>query len=299
MFGLSDINAALSIWDRIKKGTADDQAIQAPDTVASRFVRLFEKHGIHRNQIPRFFGQGLSLDSVSSDEKLIAHLTHEILQAAAELFSIRLEWLEGADDQLYDTHDFYKHPEGYGEFLEKLNSKGDQRLMVKLVLTNYGYPDENALLVIEEEIASLGDGAIVRYHLCNGWSHKYYKCRAGLAACIAMTLNQGVFIRGSWKQGPVDVFCEGKGFISDLDSLPYAYRRDWLMRKRYAKANWHPDHWIYDPEDYLDGVDEGDYGKRSALEIWLYYFDKGLLETGYHRKHAAEDFKAYLQNNIK
>ncbi|WP_404360401.1 hypothetical protein [Methylotuvimicrobium sp. KM1] len=299
MFGLSDVNAALSIWDRIKKGAADEQAIKAPDTVASRFVRLFEKHGIHRNQIPRFFDHGLTLDSISSDEKLIAQLSPEILQAAAELFAIRLEWLEGADDQLYSTQSFYQSPEGYGEFLKGLKSKGDHRLLVKLVLTDYGYRDHDALLVIEEEIASLGDESIVRYYLCGGWSHQYYKCRADLAACIAMTLNQGVYIRGSWKQGPIDAFCEGKGFISDLYSLPYACRRDWLLRKRYTKADWHPDHWIYDPENYLDGVDEGDFGKKSALEIWLHYFDKGLLETGYHRKHAAEDFKAYLQNNFK
>ncbi|WP_031435057.1 hypothetical protein [Methylomarinum vadi] len=251
MFGLSDINAVLSIWDRIKKGTADDQAIQASDTVASRFVRLFEKHDIHRNQIPRFFGHGLTLDSVSSNEKLIAQLSPEILHAAAELFAIRLEWLEGADDQLYDTQNFYKYPEGYGEFLKELKSKGDHRLMIKLVLTDYGYRDENALLVIEEEIANLGDETIVRYYLCSGWSHKYYKCRADLAACIAMTLNQQGGIRSTWKQGPINTFCEGKGFISDLYSLPYACRRDWLLRKRYAKAGWHPEHWIYDPEASL------------------------------------------------
>lgn len=173
--------------------------------------------------------------------------------------------LEGADDQLYDTHHFYKHPEDYAEFLKELNSKGDHRIRVELVLTDYGHHDD-ALLIVEEDIADLGDKTIVRYHLCNGWSHKYYKCRADLAACIAMTLNQRVYLRGFWKQGPINVFCEGKGFITDLYSLPYACRRDWLLRKRYAKADWHPDHWVYDPEDYLDGVDEGDWGKKARCK---------------------------------
>src|SRR3569832_1171803 len=31
------------------------------ETVASRFVRLFENLGVHRNQIPRFFGHSLEL----------------------------------------------------------------------------------------------------------------------------------------------------------------------------------------------------------------------------------------------
>jgi len=42
-------------------------------------------------------------------------------------------------------------------------------------------------------------------------------------------------------------------------------------------------------------VDEGNFGKASALERWLYYFDKGYLETGYHRNHARAEFAAELE----
>jgi hypothetical protein len=46
----------------------------------------------------------------------------------------------------------------------------------------------------------------------------------------------------------------------------------------------------------LDGVDEEDnnFGITSALERWLYYFDKGYMETGYHRENARAEFAAEL-----
>ena len=42
--------------------------------------------------------------------KLSPKLTHETLQAACDLFAVRLE---GVDDQLYDILDFYKHPDEF------------------------------------------------------------------------------------------------------------------------------------------------------------------------------------------
>jgi hypothetical protein len=44
------------------------------DSVVSRFVRLFETHGVHRNQIPRFLGVGLSVRDVQDDASLIDKL---------------------------------------------------------------------------------------------------------------------------------------------------------------------------------------------------------------------------------
>lgn len=41
------------------------------DSIASRFVLLFERHGIHRNQIPRFFDHGLTLADVAGDDRLL------------------------------------------------------------------------------------------------------------------------------------------------------------------------------------------------------------------------------------
>jgi hypothetical protein len=52
---LNEIAAGFSLWDRFKKHFTSEKQSAEVDSVASRFIRLFDKHGIHPNQIPRFF----------------------------------------------------------------------------------------------------------------------------------------------------------------------------------------------------------------------------------------------------
>ena len=152
----------------------------------------------------------------------------------------------------------------------------------------------DALLVLEEQIDAIDDKSLILYHLCNGWVNKYWKSRADLTACIAITLKQSVFIKGRRTPSKIEVFCAGEGFIADLYHLPLAPDRTGPFFRRRDKE-WHPDQWIFDPTSYLDGVDEGDFGKASALDRWLYYFDKGYLETGYSQENASAKFTALLK----
>ena len=290
---LNEIAAGFSLWDRFKKHFAPEKQTAEVDSVASRFIRLFVKHGIHPNQIPRFFGHDLTLADVANHEKLLSKLTHEMLQSACELFAIRLEWLEGVDGQIYEKHDFYKHPEDYAEFLAQLIANDEHRIIARLVLSTDSSREEDALLVLEEHIDSINDERVVRYHLCSGWVNKYWKSRADLTACIAMTLKRHVYVKEWRTRSKIQAFCAGEGFITDLYHLPFAYERDWLFQPRYKE--WHPDCWIYDPAEFLKGVDEGDFGKANALERWLYYFDKGYMETEYHRENSRAEFAAKLE----
>jgi len=261
-------------------------------TVSSRFVRLFEEHGIHRNQIPRFFGNGLALADIETNTKLLPKLTPELLQAAADLFAIRIEWLEGVDEQVYPIHHFYKHPELYAEFLHQFVSDEECRVITKLVCSTNPFYEQDAVLVLEETFDYLGDEPVVRYHLCGDWVNKYWKSRADLAACIAITVKHIGFIKGFQTPTRIEQFSEGNGFVSKLYSLPYAFKRDWLFRKRFEI--WNPESWTEDPIAFLDGVDEGDFGKASALERWLSYFDKGLMDTGYHNANIRSEFVSLL-----
>jgi hypothetical protein len=291
---LDQIDAFFSLLERFKRYSS---AKTEPDTVASRFVRLFEKHGVHRNQIPRFFDHDLKLADVADDEKLLIKLTPEILQAAAELFAVRLAWLEGVDNQIYETHDFYKHPQGYRQFLAQLVEDNDYHIYAELILSTDPYCQDDALLILKETFDENGNEPVERYHLCSNWSSKYWKSRADLAACIAMTENQSVFLKGQKTPANIESFCHGERFIADLAELPYAYQRDWLYRKRFK--NWHPDEWLYDPEAYLDGVDEGTFGKVAALSRWLENFDRGYLQTGHPRKDAKAEFIVALEKYKK
>lgn len=53
-----EIESALSIWDRFRNWyrSRRSRAVPLVESVATRFVRLLESHGVHRNQIPRFIG---------------------------------------------------------------------------------------------------------------------------------------------------------------------------------------------------------------------------------------------------
>jgi hypothetical protein len=46
-------------------------------------LRLFETHGVHRNQIPRFFGHGLKLKHIQAESVLIEQLDEPVLSAAS------------------------------------------------------------------------------------------------------------------------------------------------------------------------------------------------------------------------
>jgi len=287
-----EIASVFTLYDRAKSWYKKRNEKQG--TVATRFVQLFGRHNIARNQIPRFFCNGLTLDNIETNEKLLPKLTPEILQAAADLFAVRIEWLEGVDEKIYPIHHFYKHPEWYAAFLHQLVSAGENRVIVKLVCSTDLNYEQDAVLVLEETFDYLGNEPVVRYHLCSDWVNKYWKSRADLAACIAITQKQIGFIKGFQTPARIDQFSEGHGFVSELYSLPYAFKRDWLFRKRFER--WSPESWTEDPIAFLDGVEEGDFGKASALERWLYYFDKGLMGTGYNDDNIYSKFVGLLKS---
>src|SRR5690606_32733164 len=108
MLGIGEILSALNIVEKLGRflNWGLGKRKQPQETVAGRFIRLFESHGVHRSQIPRFLGHGLTLQDVQSDDGLLSILDEAMLQAACDLFAVRREWLDGADSQVYACHDF-------------------------------------------------------------------------------------------------------------------------------------------------------------------------------------------------
>ena len=96
---LSEINAFISLWSKFRAWLRLRK--QVDESVVARFVRLFETHGVHRNQIPRFFEHGLTLKDVQDDASLLAKLDEAMLEAACALFAVRREWLDGAEKQAH------------------------------------------------------------------------------------------------------------------------------------------------------------------------------------------------------
>ena len=166
-------------------------------SVATRFVRLLENHGVHRNQIPRFVGHGLTLKDVEDDATLLAKLNEEILDAVCVRFAIRREWLDGAGQQVHPDHDFYKYPEQFLRFVEDLMEKNPAgNIQGVLISPNERDRTARELLILQETVSHIGEKPIYRYHLCNNWAFTYWKARAYLTACVSIAWKRHIYIHG-------------------------------------------------------------------------------------------------------
>jgi len=251
--------------------------------VAERFIKLFESHGIHKNQIPRFFGYDLTLKDVLDTGELIRVLTPQMLSSASLLFAIRQEWLEGEGEQIYLLHDFYKYPDKFRQFLlDLLSQNPDGNLRGVLHIPNNGKDEQEALLILEEEIGQVGERRICRYHICNNWLWPYWKARAYLTACVAVAWKENVHISG---RKATSAYIQK---YSSGDIIPTS--------EMWGGEFWYPEDMALDPNIYLDKLDSetDDFGKFSALELWLSLEDDGFMNCELPYQNVRQRFENAL-----
>lgn len=283
---LGEIDSAISLWERVQKLRKKPEVKQR-DSIAKRFFELFEAHGVHRNQIPKFLadtrGKTLTLADVSDEQRLLESLDDELLDTACELFAVRRAWLDGASDQIYDTHCFYKNTAEFSGFIEQLNGRSDSvggMLYVSKPKKRWLLPEQRsesmALLVLEEKVGEVIEGeqskGIYRFHLCSDWVYNYWKCRAYITSCVAVAWSKSVCIQGHYVQ-PEDIEKRSEGnqfmLLSDIEGL-----------SRISGDRFYPDDMALCPEKYLEDVDEGEFGKQAALGKWLELAEEGWMRLG-------------------
>lgn len=250
------------------------QSVELEKSVQGRFLRLFEEHGIHRNQIPSTFDHGLTFQDVATPEKLLCRLDDELLEDASELFGVSLEWLVGATDQIFSVHYYYKNLEGFSDFVAELKLKNNY-CEAEVYLSTDGSWDDDAVLLIRTSLGEPYSDEIYRNYICGGWTHVYGKCRADLVACIAILLNQNIMVRVHWVKGSVAAFAQGNEFPSVLRSL----KRDKRVISTLSEST-RAENLVTDPNHYEYLLDEGNFGKRSAIYRWLDHYEKGYLDFG-------------------
>ena len=281
---ISEIDALLSIGDRLKRWWQAKTNMPI-ESVATRFLRLFESHGVHRNQIPRFFGNGITLVDVQSEEVLLRMLNDQILDAACQLFAVRREWLDGAEPQVHPLHDFYKQPERFRYFIRSLkaaNPNGNLRGTLYFPCEKRAH---EALLILEECIGSIGEKQISRLHLCNNWSVTYWKSRGYMTACVAIAWRDKAYINGrDLPAKDIDRLGSGEVLLGwGGEGLPM------------GSALWHPDDMALYPKKYLERVDpeRHKFGYAFALKLWLDLAEEGYMDIGID-KNSVELFKREL-----
>jgi hypothetical protein len=262
------------------------------ETLAGRFLRLFEAHGVHRNQIPRFFGHGLQFKDVQDEVALLPCLTDEHLADACQLFGVERQWLERGEGNAHVRHHFYLRPQAFGIFLDELLAarKGLQDVELKAEL--FGVPERqsqvDSTLLIAQPIGLLNDDVIYRYHQVDGGPLGYWKSRVSNSALVAQALARNLWISGR--------LCNARKLSSQT------YEADlWDTRERDAlmMGSRHMDveDWLLEPQALLEGVDPeaNRFGIISALELWLKLEAQGLMEHPFAKPDRREVFQASLE----
>jgi hypothetical protein len=266
---LGGIINVFSLWDRLKKWRFPDPVVT---NTAQRFIRLFESHGVARAQIPRFFGHGLTIHQVEDETELLKVLDGNLLTSAAELFGIQVEWLEGGSEDLYEIKHFYQQPEAFGLWLDaQLQIACGEKIDGWLLTSELKTDEYDALILMREKIGELADETIYRYHFCEQWIYGYWKCRADIAACVAQAWKRNCYISG--RRIDADVFSA----LVSLKTIPDTEREATSIsgRRFYAEDL------TTDPDFYTHELDEGQFGKSSALSRWLSHNERGLMDSGF------------------
>lgn len=283
-----EVDSLLSLGERIWRWFKNPIASQ--ETIASRFVQIFESHAINRNQIPKFFGHGLTIADVQTDELLLPKLSEEILADACSIFAIRRQWLDGEDKQIYPLHNFYKMPAEFDRFLKSLGPNENYRIQGELLVVKNKSKKLHfdAILVIEETIGEINDRPVYRYHICDNWIFTYWKARVYMAACVAAASRNGVYVKGRYiSEEYFNKYSEGLQFFK------YEIGNSWGAMPPPGSGKWYPDRLLDDPEFFLEGIDEA-YGLKTGLSFWLDLEEQGDLKCGEHINPAKSRFKEKL-----
>jgi len=155
-------------------------------------------------------------------------------------------------------------PQQFSAFIKELkeNSPDAQLSGVLIAPDKSEGNDIEALIILQEEIGSIGDKPIYRYYLCNNWYYSYGKSRAYLAACVAIAWKQGLYIHGRYlppkeikrlADGEILLGWQGEGIY------------------QFGGKHWHPEDMVLVPETFLNGIDpeRDDFGIKAALSLWL------------------------------
>jgi hypothetical protein len=94
--------------------------------VVDRFKQIFTSHGISLTQIPRFIDArfSMSLADLRTDDTLLLKLNDEMLYWVAETFNVRRRWIDGDDERIYATPDYYKCVYKFIDFFVDLLARG-------------------------------------------------------------------------------------------------------------------------------------------------------------------------------
>lgn len=270
---LGEISAGLSILDRIKKKFFGKKESNTQPVIIKRFLALFENHGVHQNQIPRFFDGGIELPDLHSNERLLEKLTEDVLEKACDMFGVKREWLDGDSDTIYEVKGFYKNVPEFEQHIKSIKQRPTDVERVYVLSPENPCWNDSVLLIFESLIKAIGDKYIYRYDFVNFDSACYWKTRAYLTACVGLCYKNEIPPFGYYLPSKVvNNLTEGGQFIpyTNQGYLPKGHR-------------WYVEDMVTDPKVYLKGIDPEDnnFGIHQAISYYLKLEEQGYMDLGY------------------
>ena len=185
------------------------------EVICHRFLQVFQDHGIELQQIPRILPQ-IRLTDLQTPEQLAKVITPEVLDEIAELFGVRVQWLEGIDDLVYEYLGYDKQPVVILNHLKSLLVDEETKWLhpLRVLCSTKRLDRSNEALqhlvpVLLEKIHKLGEQSIYRYHVYqDGLKWDRYPCRIDLKV-IARIVHQRLGI-------PVPLYEVPEGRLSEI-----------------------------------------------------------------------------------
>jgi len=158
-------------------------------TVAYRFLKLFNDHGVKNTQIQRLIPE-VTLEKVTDPMAMLPALTNDVLDRTAKLFGIERAWLDGVDLRMCRCRAAYQCPQ---EFFDELAALSRPHVWhpVRAFCVDPKFDRKSGkrqplVLVFAEKIADWDDGGeLVRFRpLTEEWLWDYPKSRLQLKAML-------------------------------------------------------------------------------------------------------------------
>ena len=169
-------------------------------TVAYRFLKVFNDHGVKNTQIQRLI-PAVTLDKVIDPMAVLRARTNDMLTKTAKTLGIERAWLDGVQERMYRHHSSYQHAAAFFDVVKRLERPFvwhplkayclDPNLDIRKV------PPQPIVLVFAEKICDWDDNDdLLRFiPFTEEWDWSYAKSRlqlkATIRACHEYLGNQG------------------------------------------------------------------------------------------------------------
>lgn len=251
----------------------------------NRFIKVYEIHDIAITQIYTFVDKkfNLGLKDFKDSDSIINIISDDLLNWTASTFGIRREWLDGKDESIYQTRDYYKNIHtAIGDFIKLLDKGYDVDVLFlksSKILNNQSENDQPAGLIVRIYFDEGFGRKIYKYKIIRTyWNWGYWRTRYQLKALIWLFRKLDINIDGyDTDKKELDDLLSGRVFPQTIiDNL--------------RGVTWYPD-------DYIDSLDSSVQAKETDERelVYRYFYEERYYHSLISYIEEKELHNSYLK----